>query len=75
MTDERQRDDNERDITHLVDIEQARERPERLQRLAEAPDTGPTTDEDTDAPIHEDNDLPGDKRDIYERGTTILPPG
>ncbi len=68
------RDDSE----PFVDVDIARERPQRIDRLAEQPDTGELTETDADTSLQSDDDdadiVPGDKTDIYERGTIILPP-
>ena len=64
-------------IRPFVDVDEARERPQRLEDLENQPDEGTISDDFTDtAPnIDEADGLPGNKADIYERGVTILPPG
>lgn len=67
----------EKPIRPFVDVDEARERPRRLEDLENQPDEGTISDDFTDtAPtVDEADGLPGDKADIYERGVTLLPPG
>lgn len=73
------RTDDRGEIEPLIDVDEARQRPRRLDTLADQPDTGDLTDYPdaplTDAEEDEADIVPGDKSAIYERGTIILPPG
>ena len=64
-------------IRPFVDVDEARERPQRLEDLENQPDEGTISDDftDTSPNVDEADGLPGNKADIYERGVTILPPG
>jgi hypothetical protein len=61
----------------LIDIDEARERPRSLEQLTDQPDTGKLTSppDETTADHDDDSIIPGDSSAIYERGTTIIPPG
>ncbi len=78
MNPTRQRDDRD-EIEPLIDIDEARERPRSLEQMIDEPDTGGLTenpDETVNDADHDNADIiPGDKTDIYERGTIIMPPG
>lgn len=71
---------SDRRVQPFVDVDQARERPERLEDLENQPDVGATSDDFTDTSAHveyedEADVVPGEKTDIYQRGVTIMPPG
>jgi hypothetical protein len=65
------------DRDRLIDVDEARERPRSVEQLTDIPDTGKLTDSpDETTPDHDDDSIvPGDSADVYERGTTIIPPG
>lgn len=69
---------NERPVRPFVDVDQAREKPRRLEELESQPDTGGVIEEwGDDGDVNDDpaDGVPGEKEDIYARGVTIMPPG
>ncbi len=69
---------NDRPVRPFVDVDQAREKPERLEKLENQPDTGPVIEEwGDDEDVNDDpaDGVPGEKEDIYARGVTIRPSG
>lgn len=71
---------NDHPIQPFVDVDQARERPERLEELENQPDVGSISDDFTDTSadveqVDEADGVPGEKTDVYQRGVTIMPPG